>query len=110
MTGEGSSISVVVSGADSADVASATTALVAELKKQPDLLNVKSDLAATTPSSTSTWTRTRQSSTARARPSIQAEIHNALVGTKAGTVALAGAPTDVYLQLDGEPDRSIPSA
>ena len=31
---------------------------------------------------------------------VQVEVHNALVGTKAGTVSLAGAPTDVYLKLD----------
>jgi len=110
MTG-GSSISVIVSGPNPADVAAATTVVQAELKKLPDLINVKSDLANKTTQydidvdpnkaildgygGAAGWFGT---STA----AIQAEVHNALVGTRAGTVILAGAPTDVYLQLDAK--------
>ncbi|MGZ6265693.1 MAG: efflux RND transporter permease subunit [Candidatus Limnocylindrales bacterium] len=99
VTGGGSSISVIVSGADSADVAKATTALVAELKKQGDLLNVKSDLTATTVQYNIDVDPNKAILDGTSTVGIQAEVHNALVGTKAGTVALAGAPTDVYLQL-----------
>ena len=112
MTGS-SSISVIVSGVNQADVEKATTIVQAELKKLPDLINVKSDLANKTTQydinvdpnkaildgfgGPSGWFGT---STA----AIQAEVHNALVGVRAATVSLAGAPTDVYLQLDTKLD------
>jgi HAE1 family hydrophobic/amphiphilic exporter-1 len=101
MTGS-SGISVTVSGAKPADVEAATNAVIAELKKMPDLLNVKSDLGTKTAqydiavdpnSATLDGTSTAQ---------VQAEVYGALVGTKAVTVSLAGAPTDVYLQIDSK--------
>ncbi len=98
-TGGGSSISVIVSGASSTDVANATTAVVAELKKQGDLLNVKSDLTATTVQYNIDVDPNKAILDGTSTAGVQAEVHNALVGTKAGTVALAGAPTEVYLQL-----------
>jgi len=95
------------------DVEKATTIVQAELKKLPDLINVKSDLANKTTQydinvdpnkaildgfgGPSGWFGT---STA----AIQAEVRNALVGVRASTVSLAGAPTDVYLQLDTKLD------
>jgi HAE1 family hydrophobic/amphiphilic exporter-1 len=110
MTGS-SALSVVVSGANQADVEKATALVQAELKTMPDLINVKSDLAAKSTQydinvdpnkaildgfgGAAGWIGT---STA----AVQAEVHNALVGTRAGTVTLAGAPTDVYLQLDAK--------
>jgi HAE1 family hydrophobic/amphiphilic exporter-1 len=110
MTG-GSSISVIVSGTDPADVAAATTVVQAELKKLPDLINVKSDLATKTTQydidvdpnkaildgfgGAGGWIGT-------STVAVQTEVHNALVGIRAGTVILAGAPTDVYLQLDAK--------
>jgi HAE1 family hydrophobic/amphiphilic exporter-1 len=108
MTGS-ASISVVVSGPNATDLANATNLVMAELKKQPDLINVKSDLANKTIQYDINVDPNKAildgyggaggwfgSSTA----AVQAEVHNALVGVRAGTVSLAGAPTDVYLQLD----------
>jgi HAE1 family hydrophobic/amphiphilic exporter-1 len=101
MTGS-SGISVTVSGTKPADVESATNSLITELKTMPDLLNVKSDLGTKTAqydinvdpnSATLDGTSTAQ---------VQAEIYGALVGTRAVTVSLAGAPTDVYLQIDSK--------
>jgi HAE1 family hydrophobic/amphiphilic exporter-1 len=101
MTGS-SGISVTVSGTKPADVEAATNAVIAELKTMPDLLNVKSDLGTKTAqydiavdpnSATLDGTSTAQ---------VQAEVYGALVGTKAVTVSLAGAPTDVYLQIDSK--------
>ena len=39
---------------------------------------------------------------------VQGEVQNALTGTKAGTVSLAGVPADVYLQLNAQLD-SLPA-
>ena len=95
-----SSISVVVSGANPADVVAATNVVMAELKRQPDLLNVKSDLSATTTQYNVDVDPNKAILDGTSTYGVQTEIHNALVGTKAGSVALAGTPIDVYLQLD----------
>lgn len=95
----GGSISVVVSGANPTDVANATTAVVAELKQMGDLLNVKSDLTAKTIQYNIDVDPNKAILDGTSTVGIQAEVHNALVGAKAGTVSFGGAPTDVYLQL-----------
>ena len=101
MTGSGA-ISVVVSGADPTDVVNATTAVMASLKTMPDLINVKSDLATTTPQYDIDVDPNKAILDGTSTYGVQAEVHNALVGTKAGSVSLAGAPTDVYLQVDAK--------
>jgi HAE1 family hydrophobic/amphiphilic exporter-1 len=93
MTGS-SGISVTVSGTKPADVEAATNAVIAELKTMPDLLKTAQyDIAVDPNSATLDGTSTAQ---------VQAEVYGALVGTKAVTVSLAGAPTDVYLQIDSK--------
>jgi HAE1 family hydrophobic/amphiphilic exporter-1 len=99
VTGGGSSISVVVSGANPTDVENATTAVVADLRQMGDLLNVKSDLTAKTVQYNIDVDPNKAILDGTSTAGIQAEVHNALVGTQAGAVILAGAPTDVYLQL-----------
>jgi HAE1 family hydrophobic/amphiphilic exporter-1 len=99
MTGM-SSVSVVVSGPNPTDVANATNAVMAELKAMPDLINVKSDLATTTTQYDIDVDPNKAILAGTSTYSVQVEVHNALVGTKAGTVSLSGAPIDVYLQLD----------
>jgi HAE1 family hydrophobic/amphiphilic exporter-1 len=99
MTGS-SSISVVVSGANSADVAKATEIVQTELKKMPDLLNVKSDLATTTIQYDIDVDPNKALMVGTTTVGIQSEVHNALVGTSVGTVSLAGAPTEVLLKID----------
>ena len=100
MTGS-SSISVIVSGTNPADVAAATTAVMDRLKTMTGLLlNVKSDLATRTTQYNIDVDPNKAILAGTSTVGVQAEVHNALVGTKAGTVTLSGAPTDVYLQVD----------
>jgi HAE1 family hydrophobic/amphiphilic exporter-1 len=99
-----SSISVVVSGTKPADVESATAVLIAELKKQSDLINVKSDLAVQTPEFSIDVDPTKALLDGTTTAGVQDEVHNALVGAKAGTVSVGGVPSDVYLQLDTQLD------
>jgi HAE1 family hydrophobic/amphiphilic exporter-1 len=101
MTGS-SSISVVVSGANQADVEKATTLVQAELKTMPDLINVKSDIANKTTQYDINVDPNKAILNGTSTYGVQAEVHNALVGTKAGTVSLGGTPTDVYLQVDAK--------
>jgi HAE1 family hydrophobic/amphiphilic exporter-1 len=101
MTGS-SSISVVVSGAKPSDVAAATTAVQAELRTMPDLLNVKSDLSTTTTQYNIDVDPNKAIMDGTTTVGVQAEVHNALVGTMAGTVMLGLSPTDVYLQVDAK--------
>jgi HAE1 family hydrophobic/amphiphilic exporter-1 len=99
MTGS-SSLSVVVSGSDATDVANATTAVMASLKTMPDLINVKSDLATTSAQYDIDVDPNKAIFDGTSTYGVQSEVHDALVGTKAGTVNLNGVPTDIYLQID----------
>ena len=99
MTGN-SSISVVVSGNNSTDVAKATTVVMASLKTMPDLINVKSDLATTSTQYDIDVDPNKAIVDGTSTYGVQAEVHNALAGTKAGTLNIGGTPTDVYIQVD----------
>jgi hydrophobic/amphiphilic exporter-1 (mainly G- bacteria), HAE1 family len=101
MTGS-SSISVVVSGSNPADVAAATTVVQAELKTLPELLNVKSDLSTTTTQYDIDVDPNKALMDGTTTVGVQAEVHNALVGTRAGTVVLGKSPIDVYIQVDAK--------
>ena len=94
-----SGISVVVSGANMTDVTNATNAVLAELKTMPDLINVKSDIAVPATQYNIDVDPNKAIMDGTSVYGVQTEVHNALVGTKAGSVALSGAPTDVYLQV-----------
>ncbi|HEX7592071.1 MAG TPA: efflux RND transporter permease subunit [Candidatus Limnocylindrales bacterium] len=99
MTGSGG-ISVVISGPLMADVTNATNAVMAELKAMPnDLINVKSDVATPADQYDINVDPNEAIMDGTSTYGVQTEVHNALVGTKAGVVALGGAPTDVYLQV-----------
>jgi HAE1 family hydrophobic/amphiphilic exporter-1 len=99
MTGS-SSISVVVSGTNTTDVANATTVVMDSLKAMPDLINVKSDLATTSTQYDIDVDPNKAILDGTSTYGVQSEVHSALVGTKAGTLNIAGTPTDVYLQVD----------
>ncbi len=103
----GTQLSIIVAGSNGEDVANATTLVMAELKKQPDLINVKSDLAVQTPEIQVQVDPNKALFAGLTTAQIQGEIHNALVGTKAGTVSLATGPADVYLKLDVDGLSSI---
>jgi len=98
--GGSSSISVVVSGANSADVAGATTAVIAGMRALPDLINVKSDLATTSAQYNIDVDPNKAVLDGTSTVGVQAAVHDALVGTDAATVVLGGAPIDVYLQVN----------
>jgi HAE1 family hydrophobic/amphiphilic exporter-1 len=100
MTGSGG-ISVVISGPLMADVTNATNAVMAELKTSmpDDLLNIKSDVATPADQYDINVDPNKAIMDGTSTYGVQTEVHNALVGTKAGIVALGGAPTDVYLQV-----------
>jgi HAE1 family hydrophobic/amphiphilic exporter-1 len=102
--GGGSGISVVVSGTNPADVGAASTAVIAALKTLPDLINVKSDLAATASEYQIDVDPNKAILDGTSTVQVQGEVQSALVGTKAATVNLNGVPTDVYLQLDSKLD------
>ena len=101
MTGS-SSISVVVSGTNATDVANATTVVMDSLKSMPDLINVKSDLAATSTQYDIDVDPNKAILDGTSTYGVQSEVHNALVGTKAGTLNIGGTPIDVYLQVDAK--------
>ena len=97
----GTQISVVVSGTGSAGRRRTPPPRSwPSCKKQPDLINVKSDLATQTPEIQVLVDPNKALFAGLTTAQIQGEIHNALVGTKAGTVNLASGPADVYLKLD----------
>jgi HAE1 family hydrophobic/amphiphilic exporter-1 len=96
----GTQISVVVSGTNPDDVANATTAILTEFRKQSDLINVKSDLATQTPEIQVQVDPNKALFAGLTTAQIQGEIHNALVGTNAGTVNLQTGPADIYLKVD----------
>jgi hydrophobic/amphiphilic exporter-1 (mainly G- bacteria), HAE1 family len=99
-----SGIGVVVSGTDPANVAAATNAIMAVLRGPDfttDLINVKSDLAVQTPEIVVAVDPNKAFMAGTTTAQLQGEIHNALVGTKIGTVNLTTTgPTDVYLRVD----------
>ncbi len=106
MTGAGG-IGVVVSGTDPKMVAAATTEVVTALKGLPDLLNVKSDLSTGTNEIQVDVDPNKAIMAGTSTAQVQGEIHNALVGTLAGTVNLATGPADVYLQIAAKDLNSV---
>ena len=102
--GGASGIGVVVSGTDLANVASATNAVMAVLKGSEfsgDLINIKSDLAVQTPEIVVAVDPNKAFKAGSSTAQLQGEIHNALVGTKVGSVNLtATGATDLYLRVD----------
>jgi multidrug efflux pump subunit AcrB len=98
MTGS-SSISVIVSGATADDVSAATQVVMEALRKQPDLINVGSDLAVDTDEIRVDVDPNKAIMAGTTTAQVQGEIHNALVGAADGEVNLASGPADVYIQL-----------
>jgi HAE1 family hydrophobic/amphiphilic exporter-1 len=106
MTG-GASISVVVSGTKPEDVAAATTQIIDALRRQPDLINVKSDLSVKADEIQVSVRPNDAFSYGLTTVGVQEEIHNALVGTKVGTISLPDGPTDLYLKVSVEGLNSV---
>jgi HAE1 family hydrophobic/amphiphilic exporter-1 len=106
MTGSGS-IGVVVSGSDHDKLSAATTEIVAALKKLPDLLNVKSDLAVGGTEIQVDVDPNKAIMAGLTTYQVQSEIHNALVGTTVGTVNLSTGPADVIIQVQAKDLNSV---
>jgi HAE1 family hydrophobic/amphiphilic exporter-1 len=98
MTGS-TSISVVVSGADTKDVAAATQEVLAALRQQPDLINVSSDLAVESDEIQVDVDPNKAIMAGLTTAQVQGEIHNALVGVQDGVVYLPTGPAELYLQV-----------
>jgi HAE1 family hydrophobic/amphiphilic exporter-1 len=96
-----SGINVIVSGPDSADVASTAEAVVATLAENPDLLNVKSDLAKGSPEVEVAVDPTKALFVGSTTAQVGAEVRTILVPTALGRVQLAdGAALPLYVQVD----------
>jgi HAE1 family hydrophobic/amphiphilic exporter-1 len=72
---------------------------MASLRNMPDLINVKSDLATAAAEIQVDVDPNKALMAGLTTAQVQGEIHNVLVGTKAGTVNLETGPADVYLQV-----------
>ncbi len=94
-------LSIIVSAADPAAVATATDAVVTALQASPDLANVKSDLVKATPQIDITVDPNRAFAAGLTAAQVAAQVRSALVGSLVTRVSLAdGGPVDLYVQLD----------
>ena len=100
MTGGGTTIDVVVSGADAKNVASATQAILAALQGRSDLVNVKSDLAVEAPEIQVQVDPNKAILAGTTTAQVQSEIHAALAGQQVTTAVLQTGPTPVYVQVN----------
>ncbi|MGO9180103.1 MAG: efflux RND transporter permease subunit [Candidatus Limnocylindrales bacterium] len=106
MTG-GSSISVVVSGADPQAVAAGTSQVLAALRTMPDLINLKSDLASDTAEVQVTVDPNKALLAGTSTAQVQAEIQDALAGEALSTVSLPTGAAQVYLQVQATGLNSV---
>jgi HAE1 family hydrophobic/amphiphilic exporter-1 len=106
MTG-GSSISVVVSGADPQAVAAGTSQVLAALRTMPGLINLKSDLASDTAKVQVTVDPNKALLAGTSTAQVQAEIQDALAGEALSTVSLPTGAAQVYLQVQATGLNSV---
>ncbi len=95
-------LSIVVSGKSAADVAAANDTVLAALKDNKDLLNLKSDLSKGTPEIQVTPDPSKTLGYGLTAAQVAQEVRAALVGTVATRIVLdsSGNATDVFVQLD----------
>ena len=95
-------LSIVVSGANAADVAKANDTVLASLKGNKDLLNLKSDLSKGTPEIQVTPDPNKALGYGLTAAQVAQEVRTALVGTVATRIVIdsTGNATDVFVQLD----------
>jgi hydrophobic/amphiphilic exporter-1 (mainly G- bacteria), HAE1 family len=103
-------LSIIVSGADPASVATATDAVVTALQASPDLANVKSDLVKATPQIEVQVDPNKAFSAGLTAAQVAGQVRSALVGALVTRVQLAdGGPIDLYVQLDPARVTSVDS-
>ncbi len=99
--GFGGGINVVVSSSDPAAVARASTAIVDSLRQEPDLINVKNDLAKAAPAVAITVDPNKALSAGLTTAQVGGEVRTILVAQKATRVELDGRPAaDLYVRVD----------
>ena len=95
-------LSIVISSANPADVATATDEVVAALSDNGDLLNLKTDLSKGTPEVQVVVDANKAVGVGLTAAQVAGEVRTALVGSVATTVQLDAArdPLGVYVQVD----------
>jgi HAE1 family hydrophobic/amphiphilic exporter-1 len=102
-------LNVIVSSSDPAEVAKANDVVVSALADNPDLLNLKSDLAKGTPEIQIRPDPNKSILVGLTAAQVAQEVRSALVGSTVTTVQLAdqNAPVGVYVQLDPSQITSV---
>ncbi len=104
----GGGINVVVSSPDRAVVAKVSDALVAALKTNPDLINIKSDLAQGTPTVEVRVDPNKAVGAGLTTAQVAGELRNVLVPQRASRITIGDQPTvDLYLRIDPAQVASI---
>ncbi len=97
----GGGINVIVSSSDRAAVATVSSAIVAALEQNPDLINVKSDLAAAASTVEVQVDPNKALGAGLTTAQVAGELRNVLVPSRATRIQIGDQPAlDVYVQAD----------
>ncbi len=106
--GGSSSLSIIVSGNDSSEVASTTATIVDALADQPDLVNLTSDLAVEAPEIQVLVDPNKAIATGLTTAQVAGEIRTILVGQVVTRTEVAdGGILDLFLRVDPETITSV---
>jgi HAE1 family hydrophobic/amphiphilic exporter-1 len=101
-------LNVVVTGQTKADVDTATTAILASLADQPDLVNLKSNLVKATPEVQVTVDPNKAITVGMTAAQVAGQVRGALVAQNATSIQSAdGQTVQVVVQLDPEAVASV---
>jgi HAE1 family hydrophobic/amphiphilic exporter-1 len=104
----GGGINVIVSSADPALVASTSQAVLGALRANPDLINVKSDLAQAAPTVEVTVDPNRAIGAGLTTAQVAGEVRTVLVPQRATRMQVGdGQPVDVYVRVDPAQVNSV---
>ena len=108
-TGFGSSgLNVIVSGPDSATVATASQQVLDAIRDQPDIVNLKSDLAKGAPSVEVLVDPNKAIGAGLTTAQVAGEVRGALTGSRVGRIATAdGGVLDLYMAIDPSAVSSV---
>ncbi len=96
-----SGLNLIVSGPDTKTVADATTQVLDAIKDQPDIVNLKSDLAKGTPSVEVLVDPNKAIAAGLTTAQVAGEVRGVLTGSQVGKVQGAdGSDLDVYLAIE----------
>ncbi len=104
----GGGINVIVSSSDRAAVANVSSAIVAALEQNPDLINVKSDLAAAASKVEVQVDPNKALGAGLTTAQVAGELRNVLVPSRATRIQIGDQPAlDVYVQADPASVNSV---